>query len=82
MLFVRIRKSRMNFYAVKQNCRTKTFAEINVQAADNAKTIFISSVSDADIRRNRQFGFAFQIFAESGIKRLSARRSDAVAARA
>jgi len=82
MLLVRIIESRMNFHAVKQHGRAETSGQINVQTADNTKTVFVSSVSDADIRRNRQLRFALQIFARRGVKRLSAWRSDAVAARA
>ena len=72
----------MNFHAVKQNGRAETSAEINIQTADDAGAILKSSIRDADIRRNRQTGFAFQIFARRRVKRLSARRADAVAARA
>ncbi len=68
----------MNFHAVKQDGRTEASAEIYIQSADDASAIFKSSVSNADIRRNRQAGFALQIFTESCIKRLSARSSDAV----
>lgn len=59
MLLVRIIKSRVNFHAVKQHGRTETSRQINVQTADNAGALLKSSVSDADIRRNRQLRFAF-----------------------
>jgi len=68
----------MNFHAVKQHGRTETFSEIYIQAANNSSAIFKSSVSNTDVWRNRQAGFALQIFTESCIKRLSARSSDAV----
>ena len=72
----------MNFNAVKQNGRAETSAEIDVQTADDAGALFKSSVCDANIWRNRQTGFAFQVFARRRVERLSARRADAVAARA
>ena len=59
MLLEWIIKSRVNFHAVKQNGRAEASAEINIQTADDANAIFISSVSQADIRRNRQTCLAF-----------------------
>ena len=71
----------MNFYAVKQNRGRKIFRKINIQTADRTKAFFKSSVSDAEIRRNRQTRFALHIFAQSRVKRLSRRRSDAIRTR-
>lgn len=77
---VSVAQRRVHFHAVENDQAAQAVGEVDIQPADGQKPIFVRPVSDTDIRRDWQLGFALQVLTRRQVKGRSIRRADAVRA--
>src|SRR5687768_14431418 len=72
--------NRMYAHTVKENRRTPTLANRDVQSSDDACTIFKCSIRDTHVRTDWQTCLVLQTLADCGVERLSRWRADSIRA--